>query len=343
VCRRRTPGGSRTIPRRRPRSSPADPTTAPPAAAALEARRTAAFRHQQARRVRCAAGALAFVEAVGICSTFFRFPEGVACLWEAVVGRAKPRWPRRSHHDAGVGLTWRLKDDLPAARRVYYGKLLRGRPVLVALDLLPAFYALVRGRQRASDYRAEYDAGRLSLTARRLMDALVREHPQYTRELRANTFLLEPTRTREFERAMAELQQGLWVVKSEERYEPSFSYRWELVEAWLPDRVAEGRRLSRAAALDRLIARYTAGAVFTTPARLRRLFSVAASEVEASVARLTRARTVLDTPVTGWPGRWLVHRRDVHPPARLSVRPSGGLTAAAGSRGTAIGGADDPG
>jgi len=225
VCRRRTPGGSRTIPRRRPRSSPADPTTAPPAAAALEALRTAAFRHQHARRVRGAAGGLAFVEAVGICSTFFRFPEGVACLWEAVVGRAKPRWPRRSHHDAGVGLTWRLKDDLPAARRVYYGKLLRGRPVLVALDLLPAFYALVRGRQRASNYRAEYDAGRLSLTARRLMDALVREHPQYTRELRANTFLLEPTRTREFERAMAELQQGLWVVKSEERYERGRSFR----------------------------------------------------------------------------------------------------------------------
>jgi Winged helix DNA-binding domain len=257
--------------------------------------------------VRSAGSALAFVEAVGFCSTFFRFPEGVACLWEAVVGRARPRWPRRSHHDDGVGLTWQLKDELPAARRVYYGKLLRGRPVLVALDLLPAFYALIRGRQRARDYRVEYEAGRLSLTARRLMDALAREHPQYTRELRANTFLLEPSRTREFERAMAELQQGLWVVKSEERYEPSFSYRWELVEAWLPDRVAEGRRLSRAAALDRLIARYTAGAAFTTPARLRRLFAVPAAEVDASVARLRRAATLDEVPVGGWPGRWLVH------------------------------------
>ena len=84
------------------------------------------------------------MDAVGFCSTFYRFPEGVACLWEAVVGRARPRWPRHSHHDDGVGLTWQLKDDLPAARRVYYGKLLHGRPVLVALDLLPAFYALVR-------------------------------------------------------------------------------------------------------------------------------------------------------------------------------------------------------
>ena len=249
------------------------------------------------------------MNAVGFCSTFFCFPEGVACLWEAVVGRARPRWPRHSHHDDGVGLTWRLKDDLPAARRVYYGKLLRGRPVLVALDLVPAFYALVRGRQRARDYRAEYAAGRMSLTAKRLMDAMLREHPQYTRELRANTFLLEASRTRGFERAMAELQQGLWLVKSEERYEPTFSYRWELVEAWLPEHVAEGRRLSRAAALDRLIERYLAGAVYTTPSRLRRLLGVSAGEIDASIARLQRAGALRDVAVAGWPGTWLVHAK----------------------------------
>jgi hypothetical protein len=292
----------------RPRPSAADPSIPVPAAADLQARRAVAFRHQPGRRVRAAAAALAFVEAVGFCSTFFRFPEGVACLWEAVVGRPRPRWPRRSHHDDGIGLTWRLKDELPAARQVYYGKLLRGRPVLVALDLFPAFYALVRGRQRAHDYRTEYEAGRLSLTARRLMDALVREHPQYTRQLRASSFLLEPSRTREFERAMAELQQGLWVVKSEERYEPTFSYRWELLEAWLPEGVAVGRRLGRAPALDRLLARYMAGAVFTTPARLRRLFGVPAAELEAAVARLGRTGALVETAVAGWPGRWLVHR-----------------------------------
>ena len=258
--------------------------------------------------MRSARTALAFVNAVGFCSTFYRFPEGVACLWEAVVGRANPRWPRRSHHDDGVGLTWQLKDDLPAARSVYYGKLLRGRPMLVALGLFPAFYALVRGRQRARDYRIEYEAGRMSQTAKRLMDVFVREHPQYTRELRANAFLLEPSRTREFERAMAELQQGLWVVKCEERYEPTFSYRWDLVESWLPHLVTEGRRLSRAAALDRLVARYTAGAMFTTEQRLRRIFGVPAAEIEGSVARLVRAGTLADMSIVGWPGRWLVHR-----------------------------------
>jgi Winged helix DNA-binding domain len=256
--------------------------------------------------VRSATAALAFVEAVGFCSTFYRFPEGVACLWEAVVGRPRPRWPRRSHHDDGVGLTWQLKDDLPAAKRVYYGKLLRGRPLLVALDLFPAFYALVRGRQRARDYLVEYQAGRMSLTAKRLMDALVREHPQYTRELRANTFLLDPGRTREFERAMAELQQGLWVVKSEERYEPTFSYRWDLLEAWLPEPVGVGRRISRERALDALIARHAEAALFTCERSLRRLFGRPAMETAQAVRRLVDAGALVECAVDGWPGRWLL-------------------------------------
>jgi hypothetical protein len=276
----------------------------------LEAQRRHRFRQTPARRVRTERAALAFVEDVGVCSTFYCFPDGLACLWAAVVGRAKPRWPRRSHHDAGIGLTWELKDTLPARREVYYGKLLKGRPVLVALDLFPAFYALTRGRQRARDYRVEYEAGRLSLTAKRVMEALMREAPQYTRGLRAECFMLEPAKTREFERAIAELQQGLWVVKTAERYEPSFSYRWDLLERWLPEAVAEGRRLARAAALQALVARYLLGARFTTPRRLARLLGVPTVEAEAAVTALARSGAArADEAVAGWPGRWVVSTR----------------------------------
>ena len=244
---------------------------------------------------------------VGFCSTFYCFADGVPCLWEAVAGRAAPRWPRHSHHDTAIGLTWQLKDDLPAARHVYYGKLLRGRPCLVSLDIFPAFYALIRGRQRARDYRMEYEAGRLTLSARRIMDALVAEHPQYTRGLRASCFMLDARQTREFERAMAELQQGLWIVKTEERYEPSFSYRWDLLEAWLPNAVAAGRRLTRMEAARRLVERYVRAAIFTRPAVLRRLFGLNADEIALTMTALARRGVVVETAVAGWPGRWLVH------------------------------------
>jgi hypothetical protein len=257
--------------------------------------------------VRSARAAQEFVNAVGFCSTFHVFSEGLPSLWEAVVGQPRPRWPRRSHHDRSVGLTWELKDVLPHRRQVYYGKLLQRRPVLVALDLFPAFYALVRGRQTAKDYPGEYRAGRMSLTAKRIMDALARESPQYTRGLRAECFMLEPSRTREFERAMAELQQGLWIVKTEERYEPTFSYRWDLLDRWLPDAVAEGRRLARSAALDRVLARHLRAAVYQSPAVLARLLGVPRADVDASVDRLTRQGVVRPgVTIAGLPGRFVV-------------------------------------
>jgi hypothetical protein len=280
---------------------------------ALGRYRDGAFRRTPARRIRGDRDALAFVESVGICSTFYRFPEGLACLWEAVAGRRDPAWPRRSHHDRALGRTWDLKDRLPARRLVYYGKLLKARPTLVALDLFPAFYALVRGRQRARDYRVEYEAGRLSSTAKRLMDVLVRRHPLYTREWRAEGFMLEPGRTREFERAVGELQQALFVVKVEERYEPSFSYRWDLLEAWLPDQVREGRRLSRPVAVRRLVGRYLAGAGWASQRSLTRLFGLSRAEVAAGVAALARAGEV---PVSGLPADLVLHRRLLEPAGR---------------------------
>src|SRR5262249_56189893 len=106
--------------------------------------------------------------------------------------------------------------------------------------------------------------------------------PQDTRSRRAECFMLEPSRTREFERAMAELQQGLWIVKTEERYEPTFSYRWDLLERWLPEQVAEGRRLGRAAALDRLLTRHLRAAVFPSPPRLGRPHAVSPAALPPS-------------------------------------------------------------
>ncbi len=266
------------------------------------------FRQYPSRRVVTERAALGFVNDVGLCSTFFVFAEGLPCLWEAVAGRTRPRWPRHSHHDAAVGRTWSLKDTLPARRSVYYGKLLKGRPLLVALDVFAAFYALRRGRQRARDYRAEYEAGRLSLNAKRLLDSLVREHPQYTRDLRANCFLLQPSGAREVERAMPELQHGLWVVKTEERYEPTFSYRWDLLEEWLPAAVAEGRHLSRPAAIERIVARYTGAAIYTSERILAGLFGIPAAQVGPAVERLSQRGVLLGPrPVMGLPGAWLIN------------------------------------
>src|SRR5262245_65450877 len=119
--------------------------------------------------------------------------------------------------------------------------------------------------------------------------------------------MLEARQTREFERGMAELQQGLWIVKTEERYHPSFSYRWDLLEAWRPHAVSAGRRLTRSAAVRTLIERYARAAVYTRRRSLCRLFGLSADDVATALAALGRRGVLLETDVAGWPGPWIVH------------------------------------
>jgi hypothetical protein len=158
----------------------------------LERLRDKTFRRIPRLRVRGERSALAFITEIGFCSTFHRVREPLPCLWVAVCGRRNPRFPKHTHTDPYVGLTWLLKDLLPAKRRVYYGKLLKGRPTLVSLDCFPAFFRLIRGEKGSGDYLSDYRAGHMTRTAKVVMDALQEMHPQYTPELRVTCRLKAP-------------------------------------------------------------------------------------------------------------------------------------------------------
>ena len=81
--------------------------------------------------------------------------------------------------------------------------------------------------------------------------------------------------------------------------------REEYTDSWLPETVAEGRALGRATALDRLLARYLEGAVYSTPARMARLFGLRATETHQAMARLAKAGKVrVDVEVVDLPGRF---------------------------------------
>ena len=131
--------------------------------------------------------------------------------------------------------------------------------------------------------------------------------------------MLEPGKTREFERAMAELQQGLWIVKTEERYEPTFSYRWDLLERWLPGGGGGGPAARRAAPPS-------SSSVAALPAR-RGVHHAAAGSPGCSACRRRRPRP-------RW-RRWLG-------PASPARRDGGGLAGPLGGEravsGTAPGG-----
>ncbi|MFQ5684826.1 MAG: hypothetical protein ACE5HC_16355 [Candidatus Binatia bacterium] len=275
--------------------------------AALEALRDRAFHRLPHLRVRTEKHALRFIEKVGFCLTFRTFGYILPCLYVAICGRRHPGWPKHTHHHPAVGLTWELKDTLPAKRLVYYGKLLKGKPTLVSLEILPAFVAVIRDGRRSGDYLFDYRDGRLSRPALQLMDALMEMHPLETRALRRRAGLRSPVQTPQFERAMAELQRKLWVVKVEELTEPTFSYRWDFLDHWLPEQVRRGEELSRDEAILQLLKAYLRIVIASQERPMARLLDLSAGEVERALASLA-ANGVISRgmPIRALPGRWVL-------------------------------------
>src|SRR3990172_6121730 len=94
----------------------------------LERLRDKTFRRIPRLRVRGERSALAFITEIGFCSTFHRVREPLPCLGVAGCARRNPRFPKHTHTDPCVGRTWLLKALLPGKKRVYCGKVLKGRP-----------------------------------------------------------------------------------------------------------------------------------------------------------------------------------------------------------------------
>lgn len=275
----------------------------------LLAARERLHRTTPARRVRGDRSALAFLKAVGFAFLFDNFGTGLPFLWAAICGRRRPRWPRHTHHDPGIGLAWHLKDVLPARRRVYYGKLLLGKPTLVALPDLPAAVAWFR-RKTPAWHRVAFLNGRMSRAGHAVLEALHAEHPLYTPDLRRAAGLAHSREARTFERAIAELQQGLWVVKTEERYEPSFGYRWDLFEVRYPRATAAAERIASAEALGRLAGRLLDTLLWSTPRELGRLLRPDPGELEGALTDLeARGRLLRGTRIPGLPPNLLLSRR----------------------------------
>jgi hypothetical protein len=205
-------------------------------------------------------------------------------------------------------LTWNLKDLLPARRRVYYGKLILGKPSMVSLAYFPDFYAL-HGPTHDEQYLYDYEEGRLSRAAMQIMQALVERHPLTTKELKRRT-RLEASRTRPiFDQAIAELQRKLYIMMIEARYEPTFTYVWDLLETWLPEPVARGREILRREAVYRLTKHYLSVVYYASLTQTERVIGVPRVEVEEAVTRLQGEGTIdVGAPIDGLPGTWVVWR-----------------------------------
>jgi hypothetical protein len=147
----------------------------------------------------------------------------------------------------------------------------------------------------------------MTRTAKILMDVLLDRGSLYTPELRASGHLKGPEQTLEFERAMGELQRGLWIVKTEERYEPSFSYRWDLLDQWLGEQIKPARKLDRAEAVYHLVRKHLEAVHYSRADLIASLLNLPISGVTVALDRLiSEGRSITHQLVRGLPGRWIM-------------------------------------
>jgi hypothetical protein len=244
-------------------------------------------------RIHTEAAARAFVDEVGFCFLFGERGIEIPTLWGAICGADRP--VPRHHDDADLGRAWNWKDSLPARGEVFYGKLLRAKPTLVSLALLPTFYALSPNYGDVEDYLQQYDEGLLTIEARNIYQALRDEGPLSTSRLRQIAGLQGggPV-ARRFDNALTELQTQLKIAKTgiSDANRWGYAYVYDLFLRAFPDVPEQARLVSTDRAMETLLLQHLHNTVAEREAALRRLFGWEGWEMDRTLARLVTAGTI---------------------------------------------------
>jgi hypothetical protein len=217
--------------------------------------------------------AVAFLNDVGCAFLFRQVGVTLPSLWQAINGRERDI--PSHHHDHALGLTWTWKDTLPARKAVWYGKLLKGKPTFVSLDLLPAFYALSSNFGELDDYQEQYADGRMSSEARTVYEAILQAGPSSTAALRRTTNMMGGgDAARRFERAIAELQADLKIVKcgTAEDNRWKYCYVYDALLRWHPALAEQARLLTGRQAMIQILTRYLRAVIAAPLSSLVALF-----------------------------------------------------------------------
>ena len=208
--------------------------------------------HRRARirkhRIATARELTRFVDACGFCYAFTEGDVPIPACFEHLATRSVDRmW----------GWMWEWKDVLPEEGKLYYGKLLKGKPTFVSLDFLPYFYAVHGRAAEDDDYLEDARAGRITDIARRIYEALAVRGETQTKRLRGELGIESKDGRNEYARAMETLQRLLYVtrVRAVGEGREDYNYTYDLFTRRYPDVVAKAARLSSAAAMRQILLR----------------------------------------------------------------------------------------
>ena len=269
----------------------------------VTALRVPKYRMRHDLRVRSQQEAVDFINDVGIALLFPGDNLPLPDLWTAINGGQRPI--PKHHYDRALSRTWEWKDSIPMHKQAWYGKLIRGKPAFVALDDLPALYALSNNYGELDDYLEAYADGLLSKEAKDIYEVLLAEGPMPTSRLRKAAGMAGGgDNARRFDRAIAELQTDLKIVKSgiSDSNRWKYCYVYDLLLRWAPDLGRQARRYTTRSAMRHLIGRYLWASIAAPVHLFSRLFGWDPGVTERVVGEMLQDGTLHAIRVVGGPG-----------------------------------------
>ncbi len=173
-------------------------------------------------------------------------------LWTAAAGDR----PVPDAHDDPGHVTWGWKDSMLGKKRWYYTRLLRKRNTIISLETIPYFYALSPNYgSPEEDYLEEYEAGRMTVEARQVYEAILRKGALDTIALRREARLASSESDGRFNKALTDLQVSLRIlpIGVAEVGAWNYAFIYEAVHRHIPEIIEQARFIQEPQARRRLV------------------------------------------------------------------------------------------
>ena len=221
---------------------------------------------EKKHRVRDEKGLVAMVDAMGFCFAFTgesSYP----------VPAAFDHLETRSEHKKWDWM-WPWKDELPEAKKLYYGKLLVKKPTFVSMKMLPVFYATFGRAGETDDHIDDVRAGRLSDLARRVVEYLAHRGETQKKRMRVDLGIESKEGRAELEKAIEDLQRLMYVarVKAVGERSDDYNYTYDLFVRRYPETVKAAEKHTSSDASAAVLVRLLELAGGVTPKQVGRLF-----------------------------------------------------------------------
>ncbi len=221
----------------------------------LRAYRAGTFRLGASPRVKTPDEALDWVNERGF--VYFWPIKGITFpnLWTAVAGER----PVADAHDDPGHVTWGWKDDALGKRRWYYAKILRKKATIISLAVAPYFYALSENYgSPEEDHLMMYEEGRLTMAAKLVYEALLKDGAMNTLDLRKAAHLTSKQSDSEFNRALEVLQADFKILPVGVAQAGAWNYAfiYDIVARYDPELPERARLIGEAQAREKLVTLY---------------------------------------------------------------------------------------